>query len=208
MTQFWTGILGGLVGSILTVVVTKLLDIFQSSKQHQYSLEQKFFEKKLAAAETAMTQYSILSTALTNLSVLYDRMNNDSNDIEDSLQSTLANQCQQQLELATNASFTLANSITLYFDLQTEFNQNTIVKEFYTLLGKLGPLTQNCQLTLETYINSKGKVNEQSALKLFNDAEEKFEAGLKDVSENMANFSSQIQSTMKQIRFEMSRFEY
>lgn len=39
MTQFWIGIWGGLIGSVITVVITKLLDIFQISKQHQYDTE-------------------------------------------------------------------------------------------------------------------------------------------------------------------------
>lgn len=208
MNQFWTGILGGLVGSILTVVITKLLDIFQSSKQHQYNLEQKFFDKKLTAAETAMTQYSILSNALTNLSVFYDRLNNDSNDIEDSLLSDLLSQCQRQIEQVNNSSFILANSISLYFDFQNEFNQNIVVKEFYALLGRLGPLSDYNKFCFEKYLEYRGTINEAAALHIYNESEVQFEAGLKEISENMATFSDRIQTMMKEIRLEMSRFEY
>ena len=41
------GALGGLIGSILTVVISKSLEIFQKSKEHKYDLQRQFFVKKL-----------------------------------------------------------------------------------------------------------------------------------------------------------------
>lgn len=46
-------LLGGLIGSTLTVVSKELLEIFRDSKQHSYSLQKYYFEKKLKAAEAA-----------------------------------------------------------------------------------------------------------------------------------------------------------
>lgn len=64
-------ILAGLLGSILTVIITKVLDIFQKKSEFKIELKKQFFVKKLQAGETAMIQYTNLSVALQQLSVLY-----------------------------------------------------------------------------------------------------------------------------------------
>src|SRR5689334_3897585 len=156
MTQFLPGILGGLIGSILTVVVTKLLDILQTSKQHKYELETKFFERKLSAAETAMTQFNILYGAILSLGLLYDRMNNEINEVEELIQKHLHDQGSKQLELATNSSFLLSNSISLYFDFDDEFTQNKIIKEFYDAIGTIGTLFKNDYDTFLYYKSTIG----------------------------------------------------
>lgn len=64
------GALGGLIGSILTVVISKSLEIFQKSKEHKYDLQRQFFVKKLSAAEATVMQYSLMSDAISQLIVL------------------------------------------------------------------------------------------------------------------------------------------
>ena len=206
MTLFWIGILGGLTGSIVTVLVTKLLDIFLTSKQHQYGLETKFFERKLNAAETAMTQYNILYTALLNLGLLYERMNNESNEIEEYLQSQLHQQGMQQIELASNSSFILANSIMLYFDLETQFSQNKVIRDFYNALGAIGTLLKNDYETFIHYRSTIGTNLEQTALQLHQKAAEELDNGIKAVSSSIEKFNREIQNIMEQIRAEMKRF--
>ena len=208
MSQFWTGLLGGLFGSIATVVITKLLDIFQSSKQHKYELEKKFFEKKLTAAEAAMTQYQILSNSLTNLSLLYQRLTLESNDVDDSIQLHLEKQGTQQLELASNASFIISNSINLYFDIQSQFNQNNIIQNFYSLLGSLGPVIENLDSSYVHYKNNIGTTLEDSANKLSIQAEKEFEDKLKEIAQSVDQFNQELKEVMKQIREEMRKFDY
>lgn len=208
MTHYWIGILGGLIGSILTVVVTKLLDIFQSSKQHKYELETKFFERKLNAAETAMTQFNILYGAMINLGLLYERMQNASNEVEDFLQNQLYKEGQEQIELATNSSFLLSNSITLYFDLDSQFSHNKIIKEFYDSIGALGALIDNDYNTYIHYRSTIGTNMEQAAYQLYQQAAKELDNGIEKVSANIEKFNHEIQIIMKQIRAEMKKFEY
>jgi hypothetical protein len=42
---------GGLVGSIATVGVGKIIDLIQKKQEHEYSLQKMFFEKKLRVTE-------------------------------------------------------------------------------------------------------------------------------------------------------------
>lgn len=206
--DYWLAILGGLIGSIVTVVVTKLLEIFQASKSHKYELDRIFFEKKLAAAELAMTQYTILSNSLINLAVLFERANNESNPIEDYLQTHLHQQATQQIELANNASFIISNSIALYFDIKSQFNQNEVISDFLALLASLQPLLENRYSTFEFYKSKVGTTNENSSYQLYLQAEQSLDEKLKAVSLSMNRFNQELLNTMKQIREEMSRFDY
>jgi hypothetical protein len=208
MTEYWTGILGGLIGSILTVVITKLLEILQKSKEHKYTLEKSFFEKKLLAAEATITQYTILSTALTNLAVLYERLNVDTNEVEDYLQNTLHQQAMQQLEVANNASFIVANSVTLYFDLNNQFNQNQIIRDFYNLLGAIQPLQDNRDLTFEHYESVIGTDFENPAYQLFIQADQELNNLLQAISSSYIAFNNQLMNVVGQIRNEMRKFDY
>jgi formate/nitrite transporter FocA (FNT family) len=208
MTEYWTGILGGLIGSILTVAITKLLDILQKSKEHQYNLERSFFEKKLLAAEATITQYTILSNALTNLAVVYERLNNETNEVEDYLQNTLHQQAMQQLEVANNASFIVANSVTLYFDLDTQFNQNQIIRDFYNLLGAIKPLQDNRDLTYNHYESVIGTEFEASAYQLFLQSDQDLNNLLQAISSSYIAFNNQLLNVIGQIRNEMRKFDY
>jgi len=208
MTEYWTGILGGLIGSILTVSLSKLLEIIQKSKEHKYSLEKSFFEKKLLAAEATITQYTILSNALTNLAVLYDRINNVTNDVEDFLQNTLHQQAMQQLEVANNASFIVANSVTLYFDLDSQFTQNQTVRNFYNLLGNIQPLTENRDITQQYYESVIGTELEKTALQLFLQSDQQLNNLIQAISVSCVVFNKQLMHVVGQIRNEMRRFDY
>jgi hypothetical protein len=65
-------LLSGLVGSVLTVFVTKILDIVQKRQEHRHSLQKLFFEKKLQAADSAMALFSNVSTAAKATKTLFE----------------------------------------------------------------------------------------------------------------------------------------
>jgi hypothetical protein len=44
-------LLAGLIGSVLTVAIGKILDLIQKRQEHRYSLQKTFFERKLKVAE-------------------------------------------------------------------------------------------------------------------------------------------------------------
>lgn len=208
MSEFWVGILGGLIGSIVTVIITKLLDILQKSKEHKYTLERSFFERKLLAAEATITQYTILSTALANMTVLYERILNESNEMEDLLQDTLHQQAMQQLEIANNASFIVANSVTLYFDLNSQFNQNQVIRDFYDLLSAIQPLSDNEDRAYQYYEKVIGTQLEAPAYELYVQSERKLNELMQTISSSYVGFNNQLQAVIQQIRIEMRKFEY
>src|SRR3990172_5753170 len=50
-------LIGGLI-AIITILVTKLLEIYQKSVEHKYSLQSTYFSKKIEAAELAVINFS------------------------------------------------------------------------------------------------------------------------------------------------------
>lgn len=49
-------LVAGLLGAVVTIIVTRVLDLIQKSKEHKYSLQKLFFEKKLQAAEASVAE--------------------------------------------------------------------------------------------------------------------------------------------------------
>ena len=209
MEEYWIGILGGLIGSSLTVVVTKLLDLFQKSKEHKYSLQKIFFEKKLLAAEVTIAQYTIMYKALSSLAVLYERLDFDPcGDIESYLQDSLGEEAEKQMEIANDASFIVANSITLYFDFETEFNEDEVIKDFYNLLAKIEPAIIKKENTYREYQDSIGTRSERQAHQNLLDSISQYDELIRSISNTYKDFNNHLRGTISHIRNEMKKFEY
>jgi hypothetical protein len=208
MDNYLIGVLGGLVGSILTVVIGKSLEIFQKSKEHKYELEKQFFLKKLYAAEAAVMQYSLFSDALSQLIVLYNRYDSYDTDIGKQLNENLLDQIDEKIKLANNASLNIANAISLYFDLQSEFSKNQIISSFYDTLNSLGPYSDNVEKTFQQYLNYKGTEHEKEAHDIYLNAEKFMDVAMKNIANGYQIFDNELQKQMLQIRKEMKKFEY
>ena len=61
-------LLAGLVGSILTVLITKLFDLYQKRYEHKSELKREYFNKKINSLERASIQLSLTVSAIGNLS--------------------------------------------------------------------------------------------------------------------------------------------
>src|SRR5690625_7256892 len=146
MDNYLIGIFGGLIGSVLTVVIGKSLEILQKSKEHKYELEKQFFVKKLSAAEAAVMQYSLLSDALSQLIILYSRYAAYETDVGKQLNENLLKQINEKIALSNNASFNIANALGLYFDLDYYFSNTHILSNFYDTLNSLGPYSKNVEI--------------------------------------------------------------
>ncbi|USD24643.1 hypothetical protein [Flagellimonas marinaquae] len=208
MDNYLIGALGGLIGSILTVVISKGLEIFQKSKEHKYELEKQFFLKKLSAAEAAVMQYSLFSDALSQLMVLYGRYEEYETDVGKQLNENLLNQIDEKIALANNASFSIANAISLYFDLQSDFSKNQIISNFYDTLNSLGPYSDNVEKTFHQYLNYKGTKHEKEAYDIYLNAERFMGAAMKNIADGYHVFDNELQKQIMQIRTEMKKFEY
>ena len=208
MNEYIIGVLGGLIGSILTVVISKSLEILQKSKEHKYDLQKQFFVKKLSAAEATVMQYSLMSDSISQLIVLYSRYEQNETEIGSQLNDNLLNQIEERIALANNASLSLANAISLYFDLTSDFSKNKIISAFYDSLNSLAPYSENVEKTFEQYQRFKGTEHEQKAHEIYLQSEKYMAYGMSKISTEYQKFDYEIQKQIIQIRNEMKKFEY
>lgn len=67
-------IIGGIIGSVITILLSKVLDMIQKSKEHKYNLSTIYFEKKLNALEALASKYYRINVALRGMSVMLEKI--------------------------------------------------------------------------------------------------------------------------------------
>lgn len=128
-------VLGGLIGSLATIAITKLLELLQKSKEHKYSLQKAFFVKKLETAEVAVRQWYVLSTSIGGLAKMYERAPVDEVGYDPEVFNAMhlkLTELVNQVDLSANS---VANSFLLYFDMDEEslWDMNSLDKYFEKL---------------------------------------------------------------------------
>lgn len=208
MENFGTGILGGLIGSTLTVIISKLLELFQKSKEHKFTLQKIFFEKKLLAAEATITQYTILSNAFTSLIILHEKLISDNLQTEDSVKNTLLKEILRLQEVSMNSSFIITNSINLYFDFNNNQLANNDIFNFYNVLGSS---QINITYVNECYNNYEVEEDEKSRELKFQSyliANDELKSKLQQLSFAYYSFNNHLKAIIKEIREEMKKYDY
>ncbi len=201
------GILGGLIGSLLTVVVTKIIDLIQKKNEYKYDLKRQFFSKKLEAAETAIIRYSLFSEALNQLIILFSAYKEDESEFNVELSNNLLEQFNEKIKLANNSSLALSNSILLYFDLTSNYTANQVLKDTYDNLNMLGVYLENVDAAHDQYLNSIGTELETGAKTIYDNAIKKMEEEMKNIAEFYKEFNIEIEKQISQIRQEMKKYE-
>ncbi len=198
----------GLISSLLTVVIQKLLEILQNNKEHKNQLRKTYFEKKIIAGELAVSQFTILRSALINLSTFYKNIINMSSNVGNDVIQNMVLQFNTQLQNAQSATFQLANSIYLYFDLDDEdlFKEESSSR----VIVKLEEIGQN----LESYnrlLAAYDRATTSETLKALNDEtdkiEKQMEVALNEISELTNKSGETYKKMVAQIRSEMKKFE-
>jgi hypothetical protein len=207
MSEGLIGILGGLIGSILTVVITKVLELVQKKNEFNYDLKKQFFTKKLIAAEATIMQYSHLSEALNQLIILFSRYKESDSKVGKNLNDNLFNQLDQKIALANSSALALSSSITLYFDLTSNYSTNEILTSFYDNLNMLAPYVENVDITHEQYLRFIGTENEKEAYEIYLNAEGFLDQAMKNVAEGYKIFDVELRNQINQIRIEMKKYD-
>ena len=207
MSEGIIGILSGLIGSILTVVITKLLELIQKKNEFKYDLKKQFFAKKLLAAEKTIMQYSHLSEALNQLIVLFSRYKESNSNVGKNLNDNLFNQLDQKIALVNSSAFALSSSITLYFDLTSNYSTNEILTSFYDQVNMLAPYVENVEITHEQYLRFKGTEQENEAYEKYQNAESYLDQAMKNVAEGYKIFAVELRNQIGHIRVEMKKYE-
>ncbi|MCK3685873.1 hypothetical protein [Maribellus sp. YY47] len=171
-------------------------------------MQKQFFTKKLTAAEITVMQYNMLSDAINQLVLLYNRYEKNDTEIGSYLNDNLMKQIDEKILLANNASLSLSNAISLYFDLKSDFSKNEIISNFYNSLNSLAPFTENVENTYNQYLKLRGTKDEQIAWERYQKSEKDLGDEMTKISGEYQKFDFEIQKHISQIRKEMKKFEY
>ncbi len=207
MSEQMIGILGGLIGSILTVVITKILDLVQKKNEYTYDLKKQFFNKKLQAAEAAIMQCSLFLEALNQMIILFGRYKEGETLVGENLNNNLLKQIDEKIAQANSSSLALSSSIELYFDLNSNYTANEILNRFYDNINMLAPYSENVEVTYEQYLRFIGTEQEKEAFEIYQQAEDYMAQAMKNVAEGYKVFDEELRGQISQIREQMKKFE-
>ncbi|OGU48704.1 MAG: hypothetical protein A2000_05170 [Ignavibacteria bacterium GWB2_36_8] len=200
-------IIGGLIGSVLTVIISKVLDIIQQSREHRYSIQKTFFTKKLEVAEAAVSQWYVSSNVLGSIARLYEQAPVLEKGIERDVFNIMNNSLTIQLNKLQEASNQIANSFLLYFDIDDSFWNNEALNNFLKCLSNLKVIITS----LDMFHNLNSGIPENDYKKLI---QKEIDRLNKELEKEMKNFVSFIDDSregmitlLKKVRNEMKKYE-
>lgn len=198
-------ILGGLIGSAVTVIISKILDMIQEGKKHKYSLRKMFFEKKLISIEEAVKEWYSLASTTSNLIVFYEQLMTGKEKIAPEMVHSVYGELSSQLEKASNQYLKRKDAILLYFDIEDELWNPEYFKKYLTCLSTISIATKRIQICLDIYNKFKGTDQEnmasamlQTAYKSHNESLKATNDLLKDVFEQNRRLIQHARSLMKE----------
>lgn len=143
MDDKYIAILGGLVGSLFTIVVTKLFEYLQTSQLHKLSLKKEFFLRKINVFEKTVSYLTIAHTSITNMSVLLKTAMNENVSFTEEQNKNIFNRLQQNIDQVYQVTQDIAGSIDLYVDLKHDDREVEDNQLFWELLGTINQLAHD-----------------------------------------------------------------
>jgi len=201
-------VLGGLIGSILTVTITKILDLIQRSKEHEYALKKAFFEKKLLSAEAAAAKWNSSLSALKALAALYEHFASKGDAFNNDLFIYLNQAYSSQLQKIVQTSNELSNSIALYFDISDSKSfKSESTKRFFDSLSSLVSIDTTTSILVEIKDRFRGTDTEQIAEKEMVKLKQQSRDHFKELSSVFMDAEKDITELLKLLRSEMKKYD-
>ena len=118
MDEKYIAILGGLVGSSLTIVVTKIFDYFQTRQLHTLSLKKELFLRKLIVFEKAVSQLTIAHTTITNMAILIKIAQSEEGSFSAEQAQDIFGKLDNSIQEVYKLTRETAGAVDLYIDLK------------------------------------------------------------------------------------------
>lgn len=143
MDDKYIAILGGLVGSSFTIIVTKVFEYFQASQSHKLSLKKEFFLRKINVFEKTVSYLTIAHTSITNMAVLLKTAMNENVTFTDEQTQDIFGRLQKNIDQVYQVTQEIAGSIDLYVDLKHDDKEVEDTQRFWELLGTINQLAHD-----------------------------------------------------------------
>lgn len=201
-------LIGGLVGSLLTIVVSRLFTVMQKSRDHRFALERSFFERKLQAGENAMSQWHATASLLNGIMALYERITIRERELEYELFRVTNDSLITQWQKVSQTVHDLANTIVLYFD--TDENTYITGDQFKKLLERLASIRSldvSLKFALDLYDKFKGSRQEEIAWNEVKRIIEEYQSNLVEITYLFNEAQKEMVDVLQKMRKEVKKFE-
>lgn len=155
MDDKYIAILGGLVGSAFTIIVTKLFDYFQTRQLHTLALKKEFFLRKVSVFEKTVSYVTTAHSSITNMAVLLKTALNENVTFTAEQSKDIFNRLEQYSQKVYEVTQETANSIDLYVDLKHDDKEVEDTQRFWELLGTINQLSHEINFGYELLTVSK-----------------------------------------------------
>lgn len=199
--------LAGFLGSIITLLLDKGLDLIKRKQEYSYSLKEKFFEKKLESAENAVRQWYITASSIGGLSSLYEQMS-----VEDELSGEVFEYMNDQLSAnltkLQEATNNIGSSFLLYFDVDhSNFWNTELFKDYNRVLSRIMEKVHQAQFWDEIIDRYEGTVHEGKFDHELEKIRDETRPLLKEFAGIMTKMQESIVALLNNVRKEMKQFE-
>jgi len=143
MDDKYIAIIGGIIGSSFTIVVTRVFEYFQTKQLHKLSLKKEFFLRKINVFEKTVSHLTIVHTSITNMSVLLKTAMNEKVTFTEEQSKDIFDRLQKNIDQVYQVTQELAGSIDLYVDLRHDDKEVEDTKFFWELLGTINQLVHD-----------------------------------------------------------------
>ncbi|MFP4370588.1 MAG: hypothetical protein ACLFQ4_00005 [Halanaerobium sp.] len=197
--MIYDSLLGGLIGSIITIIATKIFDMIKMNFEHKNNLKRIYFEKKINAAELAVAKFYSISSNIKGMSTLFEIASENNLEFLDSqiFQHSFKNLSEEisKLDDVTNS---LTNSIFLYIDIDD--NSAKKLKELINLFAKLKSLREMIFINNKDLLE-KGELSTEEKQRL-NKYLENYKLTLNKIINTFDDIQNQFDLMLKNIRSE------
>lgn len=143
MDDKYIAILGGLVGSLLTITITKIIEYFQTNQLHRLALKKEFFLRKINVFEKTVSYLTIAHTSITNIAILLKAATNENVTFTNEQTKDIFERLQKNIDQIYQATQDTAGSIDLYIDLNRSDKEVEDAQLFWELLGNINQLSHD-----------------------------------------------------------------
>ena len=141
MDDKYIAILGGIVGSSFTILVTKIFEYFQTKQLHKLSLKKEFFLRKINVFEKTVSYLTIAHTSITNMAVLLKTAINENVTFTNEQTKDIFTRLDKNIQQVYEVTQETAGSIDLYVDLKHDDKEVEDAQKFWELLGTINQLS-------------------------------------------------------------------
>lgn len=201
-------LLAGLIGSLITIVATKLLEILQRSREHKYSLQRALFEKKLQSAEAAVMEWHSIASSCSALAGIYEQLSAKDTEIEGEVAVQLTEVFYERMQKAYSIVNQVSDTVFLYFDIDdSPFYESESLNKLVLVFTRLRALGESFEILTKLKEQTKHPISERAIQIQIERIHEEAIIQARDLSTIFDKAYKEMVKLIRKLRADLRRFD-